>query len=152
LQRCPFFSAIIRLRFVALYHSDNAQAAAHFAASLEIYRGYGNQVDMPKCLAGLAAVACTQGQPERAARLFGAMEALFEVTEARFEDYDLTERADCERSIATVRDQLDEATFAATWVEGRAMTLEHAITYALSEPDSTVRTQAVARCSGGNRR
>ncbi|HJZ45519.1 MAG TPA: hypothetical protein VKE41_00065 [Roseiflexaceae bacterium] len=36
-----------------------------------------------------------------------------------------------DRDIATTRAQLDDATFAAAWAEGRAMTLEQAIAYAL---------------------
>jgi len=38
-----------------------------------------------------------------------------------------------ERNVAATRAQLDEATFAAAWTEGKAMTLEQAIEYALEE-------------------
>ena len=41
------------------------------------------------------------------------------------------ERACYERSVAAARAQLDEAAFAAAWAEGRAMTLEQAILFAL---------------------
>lgn len=37
-----------------------------------------------------------------------------------------------DRNVAAVRAQLDEATFAAAWAEGRAMILEQAIDYALA--------------------
>ncbi len=35
--------------------------------------------------------------------------------------------------IAAVRAQLDAATFQATWVQGRELTLEHAVAQALDE-------------------
>ena len=42
-----------------------------------------------------------------------------------------TTHADYERSVAAVRAQLDEATFAAAWAAGHALTLEQAIAEAL---------------------
>jgi predicted neutral ceramidase superfamily lipid hydrolase len=69
-----------------------------------------------------------QGQPKRAAWLFGAAEALRETSGASIPPVD---RADYDRILAAVRAQLDEQTFAAAWAEGRAMTLEQAIAYAL---------------------
>jgi hypothetical protein len=41
------------------------------------------------------------------------------------------DRVDVEHDLPTVRAQLGETSFAAAWAEGRAMTLEQAITYAL---------------------
>jgi hypothetical protein len=37
--------------------------------------------------------------------------------------------------LAAVRAQLDEATFVAAWADGRTMTLEQAIGYALEDDD-----------------
>jgi hypothetical protein len=47
----------------------------------------------------------------------------------------LGERLGYERAVATARAQLNEATFAAHWAEGQAMTLEQAIVYALEGSD-----------------
>jgi hypothetical protein len=71
-----------------------------------------------------------QGQPERAAQLFGTTAALFEVFDPHM---DPTDRADYERAVAVTRAQLDEATFAAAWAAGRAITLEQVIVAALGE-------------------
>jgi len=38
--------------------------------------------------------------------------------------------------LSTVRAQLDERIFTAAWAEGRAMTLEQAIAYALADDDN----------------
>ena len=75
----------------------------------------------------MAGLAGRSGQPERAARLFGAAELLYEASVTRLEYPDQVEY---DRNVAAVRAQLDEATFAAAWAEGRAMTLEQAIDYA----------------------
>jgi len=37
------------------------------------------------------------------------------------------------RTLAAVRAQLDEATFAAAWAAGRAMSLEQAVAYTLAD-------------------
>ena len=67
-------------------------------------------------------------QPERAARLYGAEDALrarlgVPRTPASRESY--------EETIAAVRAALDETKFAAAWREGKGMPLQQAIAYAL---------------------
>jgi hypothetical protein len=44
-----------------------------------------------------------------------------------------TDQFELDRIIASVRAQLDDATFQAAWSEGRAMTLEQAVAEALDE-------------------
>ena len=79
-----------------------------------------------------AGLAARQGQPERGARLFGAAEALRTALGAPLPP---AERAAYEHDVAADRTQLDAATFAAAWAEGRALPLEQAIADALSEDD-----------------
>lgn len=67
-------------------------------------------------------------EPERAAWLWGAAEALRQSIGAREAP---ASRATRERLIAQAREQLGEAAFAAKWAEGRAMTMEQAVAYAL---------------------
>jgi hypothetical protein len=83
-------------------------------------------------LVGLAGSLAMLGQGERAARLYGAAEALQARTGATLPNQ--AARALHERQVAALRAQLDPATFAAAWAEGRAMTLDEAIAYALEEP------------------
>ncbi len=71
-------------------------------------------------------MAVRQGQPERAARILGAMEAL----EA---DMFHAHRREYERAIATARAHIEQSEWEAAWAEGQAMTLEQAIAYALSD-------------------
>jgi hypothetical protein len=75
-------------------------------------------------------VAEMQGDPARAARLYGAAEALW--TRVSIAP-DPGSRAQVERHLAAARVRLDEAAWSAAWGEGRAMSSEQAIAYALEE-------------------
>jgi DNA-binding CsgD family transcriptional regulator len=87
-------------------------------------------LDASGSLDGLACISATEGAAERAARLFGAGEALREAVG----NVQLPEEAALlEPYLATVRSQLDEASWQGAWEEGRAMSMEQAIGYALSE-------------------
>jgi len=79
-------------------------------------------------LEGVAGLAAAQGDARRAARLYGAAEALREVIRTPLAPFDRTEY---DRYVAVARAQLDEAAFSAVWAEGRAMPLEQAIAEAL---------------------
>ena len=81
----------------------------------------------------LAGVVAAGGAGDIAARLWGAASAVRGV-----EGWPLPPvvRADYDRDVAAARTQFGETAFAAAWAEGRAMTLEQAIAYAL-EDDTT---------------
>ena len=119
---------LARLGGVAAAQSDAERAAALYREGLSLYQQVGDKPGVAECLKELAKVMEMLGQPVRAARLFGAAEALREAIKGFLLP---DERAGYERSIAEVRARLDEATFAAAWAEGRAMTLEQAVIFAL---------------------
>jgi non-specific serine/threonine protein kinase len=118
--------------FVTHHQGDYRQAVTFFVESLSLFQKLGSWRGVVDCLLGLAGAAVSAGQPERAARLFGATEA---VREAIYVGSVLSypDRVEYDRYVAAVRAQLDEAAFAAAWAEGRELTLEQAIEYALSE-------------------
>ena len=68
----------------------------------------------------------------RAARLFGAAEAIRERLAFPIMS---PERRSYEHGLATLRAHLDDASLVAAWAEGRVMTLEQAIAYALEATD-----------------
>ncbi len=108
---------------------DLERAAGLYRESLALFGEAGDKRVATECIEGLALIASAQGNAERAARLFG-------VAEAARETFGITmprqERGDHERRGATTREGLGDAAFAAAWAEGRAMTLEQAIEYALT--------------------
>jgi hypothetical protein len=71
-----------------------------------------------------------QNDFQRAVRLYGAAEAL---REAIGMPLPLYERTQYERDIEASRKNLDERTFTNARAEGRAMTLEQAVAFALEE-------------------
>jgi predicted ATPase/class 3 adenylate cyclase len=130
--------ALFGLGLVALHRGQYEQATAQLKESLIQASEMGYKAGIVDCLHGLAHVAAAEGSQEgtlrgkklaRAARLFGAAEAEFEAMSARF--FFAVDRAEGDRQVTAIRAQLDEATFAAAWEEGRGMTMEQAIEYAL---------------------
>ena len=111
---------------------DEVKAHEYYAESLSIFGQFMDKQRVPECLEGIAGLADAAGRhPEnvrRAVQLFGAAESLRASAGIPLPP---VHRADYARDVALVRGQLDEATFAAAWAAGRAMTLEQAIAYAL---------------------
>jgi predicted ATPase/transcriptional regulator with XRE-family HTH domain len=129
---------LLHLGIVALDEGDDGQAGAYLTESLTRLRDLGDRwlaVHALEECAGLVAArgagrADAAGEGRRAARLFGAVEAERETLGAPTLSIN---QAHYQRGVAAARALLDGATFAAAWAAGRAMTLEQAIAYALSE-------------------
>jgi hypothetical protein len=84
----------------------------------------GDRAGISWCLAGLAGVAALGEEPERAAWLWGAAEALRQSIGARRAP---AARATHERLQAEVRKQLGEDTFNTKCAEGQTASVEQAI-------------------------
>jgi tetratricopeptide (TPR) repeat protein len=122
---------LARLGGVAAAQSEAERAASLYRKSLSLYQQVGDKPGVAECLKELAKIMKMLEQPVRAVRLFGAAEALREAIKGFLLP---DERASYERSIAEVCAQLGEVAFAAAWAEGRAMTLEQAVLFALDRP------------------
>jgi predicted ATPase/class 3 adenylate cyclase len=118
---------------VALGQRDPTRASGLYRQSLRVYRELGHRWAPIVCLEGVAAVEALSGQPVRSALLLGAAEVL---REAAREPLPRPERARHVQSVTSLREVLSDEAFAAARAEGRAMTLEQAVAYALDEPPS----------------
>jgi predicted ATPase/transcriptional regulator with XRE-family HTH domain len=117
---------------------DYALTSNFYREAIVIFREISDSAGVAYCLEGFAVLVINQNQIEspvlsvenfrRSARLFGAAEALY--PPLRFE-ISAAERAEHDRSVSAARAALGEESFAAAWAEGRAMTMEQAIAYAL---------------------
>jgi hypothetical protein len=87
--------------------------------------------ELPRYLEAFAALTVAQGQGERAARLYGVAETLRTAKGTPLPSCDLDEY---NGDVALVRAALGEEAFAAAWAEGRAMSPQQAVAYALHEP------------------
>jgi predicted ATPase/class 3 adenylate cyclase len=122
-------STLNRLGRVMRLEGNLELAANSYSESCKLAREYGGRTTMAWDLAGLAELAALQDQPQKAAHLRGAAEAIPELT------IDLwpNERRELEQMANPVRAGLDEADFAAGYAEGQAMTIEQVIGLALSD-------------------
>ena len=97
--------------------------------TLEINLDDSDHVCQAWCLAGLGTAAALGAEPKRAARLWGAAEALRQQIGCRPAP---ASRATYERALALVRAQLGDEAFAAAWGVGAALSLDEAIAEALA--------------------
>ena len=116
-------SLLHNLGYVALAQGDIGRAAL-IGEGLALQREIGHQQGIAECLAGCAAVAAIQRQGERAARLFGAADALSAHAGGSIWPAEQTEYT---RHQAAARAQLPTAVWAAAWAAGRDMPLAQAI-------------------------
>jgi predicted ATPase/DNA-binding SARP family transcriptional activator len=119
---------IHNLGYVELHRGELARARALFAESLSAFRANRSRRGVAECLAGLAAVALASGHGPRAARLWGAAEAL---RQAAGVAQWAADQAEHERRMPLLRGALGADALAAAWAAGRALTPEQAIGEAL---------------------
>jgi predicted ATPase/DNA-binding SARP family transcriptional activator/DNA-binding CsgD family transcriptional regulator len=112
------------------YHGAYEVALEFIEKGLPMARDLRNGYCLAHCLEGLAAMATAKTYGVRAARLWGAADALREAAHAPHPPMDQQVH---ERNVAVARAQTDEALWEAAFAEGKAMTLEEAAEYALSE-------------------
>jgi predicted ATPase/class 3 adenylate cyclase len=132
-RKWPIAQALYNLGRAANAQGNDRQAAKRFREGLLLAQEVGPTTLLPLFLVGLAGVAGAQVRPERQARLLGAAETLREGGSARLEPLDQVE---VDRYAAAARAALGEEAFAAAWAEGRQLTLEQAVAYAMEEPDT----------------
>jgi predicted ATPase/class 3 adenylate cyclase/uncharacterized protein HemY len=138
-------AALANLALVALLTGDEPRAASLAGDSLRLACEVGDKRTTVECLHALAGVSAARGDLLRAAMLSGAAEALHEAIKAPPSP---AEDAVSERFIPAAQAAIDERSFAAAWSQGRGMTLDEAIAYALSSTsETTVRPE---RSSGRN--
>ena len=117
------------LGHVARHMGDIIEARKIYKESLYGWQNLGNRGAVANQLECIAFLAITDEESQRAAKLFGAAEALREKAQAPMTDY---ERPEYDQSIDQLRATIvPEAEFNALWAEGRAMTMDQAIQFAL---------------------
>ncbi|HZJ46023.1 MAG TPA: protein kinase [Pyrinomonadaceae bacterium] len=118
---------------IAQEQKDYGRAASLFAESLAIRQELGDRFFIVSSLHNLAEVACSRKDYERGARLFGAAEVLREMIGAPLPT---EKRQNFERYLEEARDALGRADLKNARAEGRVMSLDEAIKYALSDESS----------------
>ena len=122
--------SLLNLGITAARRGDLGRARALLEESLPSHRDLGAIRDIAENLEALAEVAGERGEVRRAARLWGAADALRQTAGALWLAFELRVH---EPYLAAARSRMDEASWTEAWEEGRAMTLEEAVSYALED-------------------
>jgi predicted ATPase/DNA-binding SARP family transcriptional activator/Tfp pilus assembly protein PilF len=125
-------SVCLNLGIVAHQQGNLAKACDFFEKSLAVFQVIGDKLKTAECLEEMAKLSYAKEKPERASRLFGAASRLRELIGCPIPT---ARQADYNRSVCAARAALGEKAFAKAWKEGRAMSLEEAIEYALAQMD-----------------
>jgi predicted ATPase len=120
--------ALANLGAVIIERGEVQRAYACYCEAIRHSQTLGDFVDVSLSIDGTAAVAVMDGDWERAARLAGAAEGLRETIGYELERADEAFRA---RYLELIRSQADAANVEARMAEGRAMSPDRAIDYAL---------------------
>jgi tetratricopeptide (TPR) repeat protein len=118
----------IHLGWLAVDQQDHGGAGERLAEGLAFADELGDSRSVIDGIELSAHLALALGRMGRAARLRGAAEARREASGTPLSP---TERAEDDIDIAAIRAALGNQAFAAAWTEGRAMSQEQAVAYAL---------------------
>ena len=127
----------LKLEIASTYHKlgyihqqggDTQKARNLFAQALEMQVEMGNKQGIIECLAGLGGLAAGTRQPELAAQLFGAAQALLDATGLPLAPADHTEWGKYE---ALTREQLGGTDYEGYWQRGFSMPYSQAVKLAL---------------------
>lgn len=121
-------SALVNMGHVAYRKGEHARARGLFQESLRLYNELGNKAFIAECLEGLSAVAAVFDEPTRAAKLWGAAQALVAVTGAVT---DPVMRPKYERALDVSRTSGVREAFADALGEGERMGVDRAVEEAL---------------------
>ena len=138
-NRANITAALHNLGYLASLQSDLKQAKAYYQEGLFLAQEIGNEKQMGWHLAGLATVAVAEGQPVRAARLFGAAEKRLDVNVLMND----VERTEYDHAVQRARERLGEEAFAVARTEGQTATPA----YILNAPEPEPSNEAAPRVS-----
>jgi non-specific serine/threonine protein kinase len=127
-------TCLVQLGGILLVRGDYEGAVPPLREALRLSWESDYKVPIQGSLYGLAGVAASREQPVRAARLWGAVEGMEETYGVHITPIYLSQ-TNYEGRLAVARSQLDEETWSGAWAQGKAMPLEQAVEYAVSEKD-----------------
>ena len=116
------------LGHVARHTGKLGEAKTIYGETIRSWQDLGNRGAIANQLECFAFISITEEEALRAARLFGAAEALRVKSQTQMTD---NERVEYDRYVAQLRAMLTEAEFNRLWADGKSMTMEQAIQLAL---------------------
>jgi len=105
------------------------EAIPAYQETIKEWQRMGHRSAVAHQLECLAFIAKAMEQPDQAARLLGAAEALRQKIEI---DMTPSEREEYEKEVADLKANMDGKEFASLWAEGRSLSMEQAIQFAFA--------------------
>jgi len=133
---------LLNMGLVETARADYPRATELLRETLHVAREAGDKNIIQLALFGLASAVALEGEPARAARLWGASEAMREAFDMQLSPMTRS-FAGYENNLTTARSQLGEVAFEEAWAEGKAMVQQKAAVYALSEEKTDPATTPV---------
>lgn len=127
-DRSGMGSSLNNLGDVAFTQGDYAAARNYLEESLTILKEIGKRSGVRDALEAFATLAARNSGLKQAAMLWAAAEVLREEIGSPLPS---NAREQYDRDVAGVREALGKEVFSAVWQEGRVMTMEQAIEFAL---------------------
>jgi tetratricopeptide (TPR) repeat protein len=128
-DRYRFNTAHSELAHIERRAGNLAEAQRLYRQSIIVWQEFGQRAAIAHQLECFAYLARVQHQCSRAARLFGAAEALREMIGAPMTSPERTEYA---REVTALHGQMEAKSAAAQWATGRTLTMDQAIAYAVA--------------------
>jgi predicted ATPase/DNA-binding CsgD family transcriptional regulator len=125
--------SLANLSSVAMYHGDYQQAELLEREAIQMQVELGTKYDIGLSFACLSGIIATRGHPSQAAILLGASERLLQTMGATFQPAD---KSEIDGYLVAIREQLDEESFENAMAEGRSLTFEQAVSFALHKQNS----------------
>jgi len=116
------------LAHILRYEGNFPQAMSSYHETIKEWQRMGHRSAVAHQLECLAFIAKSLEQTEKATRLLGAAEALRQKIEI---DMTPPEREEYEREVADLKANMDEKEFTSLWADGRSMTMDEAIEFAV---------------------
>ena len=129
--------ALSLLAQMAWESDEQERAAGHWREALRLSYELANKANSASSMQGLATVAGARGELRRAVRLLGAAEMLLEAAGLVLYAYTTyTSNEPHQRAASAAREELGERAWKEARDEGRTMTFEQAVEYALEGENS----------------
>jgi predicted ATPase/DNA-binding CsgD family transcriptional regulator/DNA-binding XRE family transcriptional regulator len=135
--------------YVALGTHDYPVARDLFVESLRRQHAAGNSAGIAEGINALAALSIAQGRLERAARLFGAADAIRVANPALLWP---AEQFEINRHMRELHARLPASIWDQLWREGQTFSVEQAMSYALADQPRALAQQPLSRLDGLSQR
>ena len=124
--------AILGIANVAFEQGDFSTASSLYRECLSMFLEEADHIGLPYALESVAALSIMKNQLEKATRIFAAADAL---RKRKNSPMPLPDSSAYQKKLSVLQGQLDRSNFEAAWIEGRAMTMEQAVEYALEDQE-----------------